>query len=162
VIRSGADRGDAEIVEAIPCSIGYIYARVQASGDVIPCCKAAGFSMGNVRERTLEEIWGSPRYQEFRQRALSQSKADPYFRRINCHSRCDNLGHILAAHEAICELSDALAEDPGEDPRGAGDTAGAVDLGGSTPTGAPRPQRARKPPPGPQSGRSAGRPARRP
>ena len=97
-------KSDAEIVDRIPCSIGYTYARVQATGDVIPCCKADTFSLGNIMDNSFEEVWHCAPYEEFRRKALVTDKSDPYFKPMDCYKVCDNLGHNMATHDSICGL----------------------------------------------------------
>jgi MoaA/NifB/PqqE/SkfB family radical SAM enzyme len=92
---------DAQIVDKIPCAIGYTYARVQATGDVIPCCKAADFPLGNILESSFEEVWHGEPYHEFRTKALVTRKSDPYFEPMDCYKVCDNLGHNMTTSEEI-------------------------------------------------------------
>ncbi len=99
--ESEGGKRDAQIVDKIPCSIGYTYARVQATGDVIPCCKADTFSLGNIMEASFEDVWHSEPYEEFRQKALVSPKSDPYFEPMDCYKVCDNLGHNMDTHDTI-------------------------------------------------------------
>jgi MoaA/NifB/PqqE/SkfB family radical SAM enzyme len=105
VERGDAEGRDVRIVDRVPCRIGYTYARVQATGHVIPCCKAASFPLGNILESSFEEIWRGPAYEEFRHKALALPKSDPYFTPMDCYRVCDNLGHNLTTHETIAKLS---------------------------------------------------------
>lgn len=91
----GASAGDydAEAVERIPCYIGWYFCRVLATGEVVPCCRGVAMPMGNLHERSFQEIWENARYGEFRKNALTKSKHDPYFAPIACHRMCDNLMH---------------------------------------------------------------------
>ena len=57
--------------------------------------------MGNLAECTFREIWESERYAEFRHKALTLSKHDPYFAAISCHQMCDNLMHNQELHKRM-------------------------------------------------------------
>ncbi len=104
-LRGGGGAHDAGVVDRVPCRVGYTYARVQATGRVIPCCKAAGLPLGDLATESFEEIWRSPGYQEFRVRALTSRKSDPYFAPIGCQRVCDNLGHNLRSEQQLAALS---------------------------------------------------------
>lgn len=86
------------IVDRLPCTVGWTYARVTVDGDVIPCCKASGFPLGNIHGDSLYNIWHAPPYSEFRQKALQLPKSDPYFAKINCYKSCDNAGMNMNTH----------------------------------------------------------------
>jgi len=106
-----ADGRDAKVVDRVPCSIGYTYARVQATGHVIPCCKAADMPLGNILEHDFEEVWFSPVYDEFRRKALVSPKSDPYFAPMECYKVCDNLGHNMAVQDKLSQIgAEARAE----------------------------------------------------
>jgi len=75
-----------------PCYMGWYYARILTSGDVIPCCKAALHPLGNIARNSFDEIWNSAQYRQFRHKAKTASKNDPYFEKINCIKSCDNGG----------------------------------------------------------------------
>jgi MoaA/NifB/PqqE/SkfB family radical SAM enzyme len=116
-VRGGSSGGrDARVVDKVPCSVGYTYARVQATGHVIPCCKAAEMPLGNILERSFEEVWFSDAYDEFRRNAIALPKSDPYFEPMECYKVCDNLGHNMATESAVRGLTNEerreLARDP--------------------------------------------------
>jgi len=104
-VQGGGAGRDTQIVDRVPCSIGYHYARVQATGHVIPCCKAADFPLGNILEQRFGEVWFSEAYDAFRRKALSSPKSDPYFAPMECYKVCDNLGHNMAQDERVRLLS---------------------------------------------------------
>ena len=87
-----------KIIDRVPCTVGWTYARITVDGHVIPCCKASDFSLGNLHEDSFSRIWQSPVYSEFRQKAKALSKKDPYFNKISCYRSCDNLGMNLHTH----------------------------------------------------------------
>ena len=76
-----------------PCYIGYIFARILANGDIVPCCRAVMYPMGNINKRSFKDIWFSEEYDKFRERALHESKLNPYFKKIGCYMTCDNIVH---------------------------------------------------------------------
>ena len=96
---------DSNIVDSLPCYVGWIYSRILANGDVIPCCKAHLFSLGNLYKNSFKEIWFSNKYNEFRSKAKKLKKSDPYFNKINCYKGCDNLGMNLEMHRRINSLN---------------------------------------------------------
>lgn len=95
-VESGAY--DETVVEEVPCYVGWLFARVMATGSVVPCCKGHRMDMGNVREKRFKDIWCSTKYNEFRHNGIFLSKCDPYFSlignsavaRTGCYN-CDNL-----------------------------------------------------------------------
>ena len=102
---------DADVVDIIPCTVGWTYARVLANGKVIPCCKAGDHPLGDLNEKSFYKIWNDAIYGEFRRMALTQKKCHPYFARILCYRACDNLGQnrITAQRlEALSPMAKAL------------------------------------------------------
>lgn len=102
---------DAPEVMRIPCYVGWLFARILATGAVVPCCKGHRMSMGNVNERRFRRIWHSRVYDEFRFKAKHMDKKNPYFRRIGndasavtgCYN-CDNLWQNQPMHALISAL----------------------------------------------------------
>lgn len=80
----------SDVIDTMPCYMGWYESRILANGDVVPCCKADRLPLGSVRERRFRDIWFSPAYDEFRRRALTLSKSDPYFAKIRCGKFCDD------------------------------------------------------------------------
>ncbi|PIU72258.1 hypothetical protein COY26_02610 [Candidatus Woesearchaeota archaeon CG_4_10_14_0_2_um_filter_33_10] len=76
-----------------PCYIGWIFSRVLANGNIVPCCRAVMYSMGNINKKSFKDIWFSEEYDKFRERALYESKLSPYFKRVSCFMTCDNQVH---------------------------------------------------------------------
>lgn len=93
------------VVDKIPCYAGFMYSRILASGEVIPCCKAVNLPMGNINDKSFAEIWKNKKYQEFRSHANSK-KDDPYFAPVNCYKSCDNLGMNLEMHRSFAKIKD--------------------------------------------------------
>jgi MoaA/NifB/PqqE/SkfB family radical SAM enzyme len=102
---------DAQQVARIPCYVGWLFARIIATGDVVPCCKGHRMSMGNVRKQRFSGIWRGRAYDEFRYKAKHLDKSDPYFMKIGndaskmtgCYN-CDNLWQNQPMHELIRSL----------------------------------------------------------
>jgi len=92
---------DKDIIDSMPCYVGWIYARISTNGDVIPCCKAHLFPLGNLYKNSFKSIWFSEKYNEFRKKAKNTKKSDPYFKKIWCYKGCDNLGMNLNFHRKI-------------------------------------------------------------
>jgi MoaA/NifB/PqqE/SkfB family radical SAM enzyme len=97
-----------DIIDTIPCYAGWILTRILPDGTVVPCCRGGAFTLGTVRDAPFRDVWFSPAYHDFRQRALSLSKCDPYFARINCPVACDNHWWNKKTdrelHDAACPL----------------------------------------------------------
>ena len=92
---------DRNIVDKVPCYVGWNYSRILSTGEVIPCCKAYRFSLGNLHKDNFSKIWFSQIYNNFRKKAKNEKKSNKYFSFIDCYKCCDNLGMNLATHEMI-------------------------------------------------------------
>ena len=101
---SSKESYDISIIDSMPCYVGWIYARISTNGDVIPCCKAHLFPLGNLYKNSFKSIWFSEKYNEFRKKAKNTKKSDSYFKKIGCYKGCDNLGMNLEFHKRIKEL----------------------------------------------------------
>ena len=99
------DSYDANIIETLPCYVGWIYSRILVNGDVVPCCKAHRVVMGNVLDHRFRQIWFSDRQCEFRHKALTYKKSHPFFRKIDCYKACDNFAMNLDVHRRLVDLS---------------------------------------------------------
>ena len=96
---------DADVIDAIPCYVGWIFCRILANGDVAPCCRGSDLPLGNINTDGFKKTWLGAKYTEFRDKALNLSKKDPYFEPIGCHKTCDNLMHNEMFHQRLEELS---------------------------------------------------------
>jgi len=83
------DRGS---VDSIPCYVGWIFSRILANGDVIPCLKAHKKPIGNILKKNFKEIFFSEKYSKFRFMAKNFKKNNKFFKQINCYKTCDDLG----------------------------------------------------------------------
>lgn len=99
---------DEKAVMSIPCYVGWLFARIIATGDVVPCCKGHRMNMGNIRQDRFRKIWHGRKYREFRYMGKNIDKAHPYFRKIGndashktgCYN-CDNLWQNEPMHKLI-------------------------------------------------------------
>jgi len=101
-----ADGGhyDTDIIDSIPCYVGWMFCRLLPDGTVSPCCRGVNKPMGNLFQNSFEEIWNSQTYGEFRHNAKHLKKGHPYFHPIGCDTTCDNLMHNLDMHRRILEI----------------------------------------------------------
>lgn len=107
--KSGAY--DEEVVEEIPCYVGWLFARIMATGNVVPCCKGHRMHMGNVYKNRFRDIWLSDCYNEFRYNGINLSKRNSYFAEIGndaslktgCYN-CDNLWQNIPMHNKLALL----------------------------------------------------------
>jgi MoaA/NifB/PqqE/SkfB family radical SAM enzyme len=107
--RTGAY--DEEVVEEFPCYVGWLFARIMTTGNVVPCCKGHRMVLGNIYKNSFREIWFSQDYNEFRHNCINLSKCHPYFSRIGndavtktgCYN-CDNLWQNIPTHKKVTLL----------------------------------------------------------
>lgn len=109
---------DKNIIDSIPCTVGWNFSRIMPNGNVNGCLKAHRIPIGNVNHESFKDIWNSPKQKYFRQKTNVFEKSDPFFSKIGndpgaacgCYKGCDDLGrneHIytamryLPAHEKI-------------------------------------------------------------
>lgn len=69
------------------CEFPWTSITILADGSVVPCTQDINglWVFGNVNEKPLAAIWGSPKYQEFRQMHVMGNFPPDFM----CHSRCD-------------------------------------------------------------------------
>lgn len=105
VHQSGTHQKGDPIVNTIPCTIGWQFARILSEGTVVPCCKAAKHPLGNLKQDNLTSVWNNQAYKEFRRNALIPDKERPYFNNIRCSEGCDNLGmNLNAIHDKLIHI----------------------------------------------------------
>jgi len=108
-IKSGAY--DENVVEEIPCYVGWLFARIMTTGNVVPCCKGHRMVLGNIYKNRFRDIWLSQEYNEFRYNCVNLSKTNAYFSKIGndavaktgCYN-CDNLWQNIPMHTKISLL----------------------------------------------------------
>lgn len=93
----------SDVIDTMPCYMGWYECRVLANGDVVPCCKADRMPLGSVLTRRFRDIWFSPAYDDFRRKALTLSKYDPYFAKIRCWKFCDDWWLNVKVHGALAK-----------------------------------------------------------
>ena len=91
-------RYDQNLVDSIPCYIGWIFCRIMADGQVAPCCRGVHIKMGSIYNSSFSDIWHSNKYNYFRRIAKTRSKKDRYFSKVGCQKTCDNFMHNLEIH----------------------------------------------------------------
>jgi len=102
---------DEKAVEKIPCYVGWLFARIMTTGNVVPCCKGHRMPLGNIHHNRFKEIWFSSLYNEFRRNGLRLQKDHPYFSKMGndavektgCYN-CDNLWQNIPVHEKVSEI----------------------------------------------------------
>ncbi len=69
------------------CEYPWTSVTVLADGSVVPCTQDinGAWTMGNVREQSLAEIWLGPKFQEFRRMQVLGTFPKDFM----CHARCD-------------------------------------------------------------------------
>jgi len=96
---------DKKAVDSIPCYVGWIFSRILANGDVIPCLKAHKKPIGNILKKNFKEIFFSEKYSKFRFMAKNFKKNNKFFKQINCYKTCDDLGRNNEMHKQMSSLS---------------------------------------------------------
>ncbi len=100
---------DEEIIDETPCYSGWLFARIKADGNVNPCLKSHRLQVGNINNQSFKEIWNSPLQRDFREKAKSFGKSDPYFSLMGngspglsgCSRVCDDLTRNIMMHRKI-------------------------------------------------------------
>ena len=93
----------SELYTRIPCRIGYNYARLQVSGEILPCCAASHLPMG---QGPLAEVWFSDAYQVFRDKTNRIAEEQFHFTDPEW-AFCQQCPHALLNIEAARELDAA-------------------------------------------------------
>ncbi len=105
---------DRNIIDSIPCYIGWLFARILPDGNINTCLKSHRFPVGNIYEDSFREIWNSPRQIYCREKMLCYEKKDPFFKIIGndlntedagCYKSCDDIGRNLHMHKKIMSLT---------------------------------------------------------
>ncbi len=103
---------DKNVIDSIPCYVGWFFARILPDGNVNSCLKSHRIPVGNIHQNDFKEIWLSEKQQEFRKETNVYKKESPYFAmigndpsaKIGCHRSCDNLGHNQYIHHRITSM----------------------------------------------------------
>ena len=75
----------------IPCTIGYVYMRVEVDGKVKPCC-ISRVSTGNITKSSVNEIWHGKRQQAFREK-LEKINVDHFHQHDPEWAFCQQCSH---------------------------------------------------------------------
>lgn len=98
---------DRNIIDQMPCYIGWLFARVIPNGEVHSCLKAHRIPTGSLYLERFAQIWNSARQKKFREKTLAYQKDDPFFRFIGndagikeagCYKSCDDIGRNTWMH----------------------------------------------------------------
>ncbi len=117
-ISSSADvkeaKYDRNIIDSMPCYIGWLFARIIPNGEVHSCLKAHRIPTGSLYKDRFFEIWNSKKQIFFRKKTLVYKKSDPFFRLIGndphtkeagCYKSCDDIGRNMWMHNKMKMLT---------------------------------------------------------
>ena len=105
---------DRNIIDRIPCYIGWCFSRIMPNGDVNACLKAHRIPTGNLYRTSFSDIWNGQEQRYFRKKALVYEKKDPFFKLIGnnpeikeagCYKSCDDIGRNIHIHNCIMSLT---------------------------------------------------------
>ena len=93
---------DKTIIDSMPCTVGWLFSRVLADGNVNSCLKSHRIPIGSLYEKSFRELWTGRSQFEFRKKTNVFIKDDPFFGHIGndpdaecgCYKSCDDLGRI--------------------------------------------------------------------
>lgn len=88
---TGAVTGDydKEVIDSLPCTVGWTFTRILADGNVNGCLKAHRIPVGNVCEQRFFDIWNGGPMREFRRQTNIYKKQGPFFSKIGNDDRCE-------------------------------------------------------------------------
>lgn len=104
---------DKQAIESVPCSIGWLFSRIMADGNVNACLKAHRIPVGNIYKQDFKQIWNGLLQREFRKKTLSRRNAGAFFSLIGndpeaengCYKGCDDFSRNLYIHRRISSLT---------------------------------------------------------
>ncbi|MBL7196817.1 MAG: radical SAM protein [Candidatus Omnitrophica bacterium] len=105
---------DRNIIDSMPCYIGWLFARIIPNGQVHSCLKAHRIPTGSLYLNRFSEIWNSKEQMYFRKKTLVYQKNDSFFRFIGndpnikeagCYKSCDDIGRNTWMHNRIKMLT---------------------------------------------------------
>jgi MoaA/NifB/PqqE/SkfB family radical SAM enzyme len=97
VVRTQLDT--TEFHRIVPCYYGWLAARINADGEVRPCCRCY-MSMGNAFEQDFKEIWYGEKYRRFRREAITVNKRRTPVSECDCNS-CPHHNANLRVYKAL-------------------------------------------------------------
>jgi glycosyltransferase involved in cell wall biosynthesis/MoaA/NifB/PqqE/SkfB family radical SAM enzyme len=103
---------DKTIIDSMPCTVGWLFARVLADGNVNSCLKSHRIPTGSLYEKSFRELWTGSAQHCFRNKTNVFVKDDPFFSMIGndpdaecgCYKSCDDLGRIEHMHARVSEM----------------------------------------------------------
>ncbi len=104
---------DRNVIETIPCTVGWSFARVLADGNINFCLKSHRIPIGNIYRQTFREVWNSEKQKHYRSKARTYIKDDPFFTmigndpsaRVGCYRGCDDLGRNMWISHRMDEMN---------------------------------------------------------
>jgi glycosyltransferase involved in cell wall biosynthesis/MoaA/NifB/PqqE/SkfB family radical SAM enzyme len=101
-IHTTTGEHDKTIIDSLPCTVGWQFARIMADGDVNQCLKAHRIPSGNLHNVRFGELWTGSTQHAWRDKTNVLTKADPWFAnigndpdaKVGCYKSCDDLGRI--------------------------------------------------------------------
>lgn len=105
---------DRNIIDSMPCYIGWLFARIIPNGEFHSCLKSHRIPTGSLYRERFLEIWNSPKQAYFRTKTMVCKKDDPFFRFIGndcdikeagCYKSCDDIGRNTWMHGRIKSLT---------------------------------------------------------
>ena len=107
---------DRNVIDSMPCYIGWLFTRVTPNGEIHPCLKAHRIPSGSLYRNSFREIWNSKEQAAFRKKTNVCEKRDPFFRLIGndpgtheagCYKSCDDIGRNSWMHRGLQRLNAA-------------------------------------------------------
>ena len=103
---------DKNIIDSMPCYVGWLFARVLADGNVNSCLKSHRIPIGSLYGNSFRELWTGRDQEHFRCKTNVFLKDDPFFSMIGndpnaecgCYKSCDDLGRIEYMHKRITTM----------------------------------------------------------
>jgi MoaA/NifB/PqqE/SkfB family radical SAM enzyme len=100
---------DKNIIDSMPCTVGWQFARVLANGNLNGCLKAHRIPTGSLHKESFRQIWTGAGQTEFRKKTNVYTKSDPWFSNIGndpnakcgCYKSCDDLGRLTHLYGRI-------------------------------------------------------------
>ncbi len=88
-----------DLFRDLPCYIGQFFCRINANGDVNPCCPSVRV-IGNVGQRGFRDVWASDDYRAFRLEALDLPNRDGPVEQCFCNN-CYHFTQIFLYHRNL-------------------------------------------------------------
>jgi len=104
---------DRRIIDHLPCTIGWTFARILPDGNVNSCLKAHRIPTGDIYNSTFRDLWNCSAQMHFREMTNRMRKEGPFFSQIGndpaarcgCHRGCDDLARNQTTYARLQSLS---------------------------------------------------------